>query len=159
VFWSTSECAIGILALSLSTLAPLIPNMGPRQRHGRYASQRSPYYRRDFESESRLRGIPLDSGMGNTSHIEGGKRSSRWSSRDDDRRRHHHRSRLSFLPALRLKQKRNEQSTENLVRYGRDSKFSMGKGPMISMDDLGILKTTDVITYSDEDLSSKVRVA
>jgi hypothetical protein len=141
--WSVTECGIGLVALALCTLSPLVSSIGRRRPKRRDPYERSSFYSRDYASEARLRGLPLESGLGNTSHIEAGCGSS--SSKKD-------RSGLRGIPGFKsLKLKRKEaQSTEHLVRYNSPGPKS---GLSINMDDLGILKTTDVHTFSDEDLS------
>jgi len=80
--WSMVEPAIGILALCLATFAPVMSYLWPTStkrlpipgsRRTRHSSAIPFYpYRRDFASESGFRGIPLESGYGNRTHVETG---------------------------------------------------------------------------------------
>jgi hypothetical protein len=125
---TTIEPGLIIVALCLATLSPLLPTPKSTRRNRRVP-------RNDLESHPALRGIPLERNFGNTTIIEGNTQESKRKST----------SKLT-LP-LKAKTKGGFNSTDTLVQQENGQ----------TAWDSGIMKTTDVITFSDEDLTSKVR--
>jgi hypothetical protein len=120
---NTIEAGLAILALCLATLSSFLPSPSASHRG------RQDYSRQDLESQSALRGIPLESGLGNTTLVE-----SNGTTASDKMRK-----------PFKAKTKGREriESTDTLV--------------MERWSDAGIMKTTYVgTTHSQEDLG-KVR--
>lgn len=70
--WSVIEPGIGILSLCLATFAPIMSYLWPTSTQKPPKGYGPKVYRRDFISESALRGIPLESGFGNIAYVESG---------------------------------------------------------------------------------------
>ena len=116
---NTIESGLAILALCVATLSTFLPSP-PVSRRGR-----GNLSGRDLESQSALRGIPLESGLGNTTLVE-----SNGTTTTDKMRK-----------PFKAKSKGREriESTDTLV--------------MERWSDAGIMKTTYVgTTHSQEDL-------
>src|ERR1700759_2847566 len=116
---NTIESGLAILALCVATLSTFLPSP-PVSRRGR-----GNLSGRDLESQSALRGIPLESGVGNTTLVESNGTTTRYKSRKPFKAKSKCRERI--------------ESTDTLV--------------MERWSDAGIMKTTYVgTTHSQEDL-------
>jgi hypothetical protein len=115
---NTIEAGLIILALCLATLSPLFPSPA--------RSRRAVVSRWDMESQSALRGIPLESGMGNSTLVEGNVAA-------------------------------GQPGASKGSKKGRKKVDSGDTLTMEGWGDGGIVKTTDVITHSQDDLG-KVRL-
>src|ERR1700753_4041922 len=118
---NTIESGLAIIALCVASLSPLLPSPVSER-------ERRTFARWDMESQSALRGIPLDSGMGNTTLVESN------SGATSDK------PRTPFK--TKIKGRKNVESTDTLV--------------MERWSDLGILKTTDVVTTHSQENLGKV---
>jgi len=125
---TTIESGLIIVALCLASLSPLLPNTTSKRPDQRLA-------RNDLDSETALRGIPLERNLGTTTIIESTAQESK-------------RSSISKLTIpLKAKTKTGFTSSDTLVQVLENA------SPKTF--DSGIVKTTDVITFSDEDLTNK----
>jgi hypothetical protein len=127
-----AESGLLIFALCLATLSPLLPSPKSLGRN------RVTHW--DTDSEAAFRGIPLERKLGTTTIIE--------STANSDRKDGLSRMGSMVKSPLKAKTKNGFTSSDTLVHLNENGTFTSF--------DTGIVKTTNFMTFSDEDLSSKV---
>src|ERR1700760_1535996 len=132
---TTTESGLLIIALCIASFSPLLSTPKSLRRNPQLG-------RWDLESESALRGIPLERNLGTTTIIE--------STAKNETHKGDGLSRVSTVikTPMKAKTKSGFTSSDTLVQVQDNGNLTTWDG--------GIVKTTDVTTFSDEDLSSKV---